>query len=118
MGQGVRLTDATKSNHIMRCDLEVSEREGELLGVGKSPTTNIRREPKRRTKSGRGIQEGTRPIPKMVCGGLPMKTKGDTYLKAFAKWRELRGQEIIDLKNEVHALKQLVEWLCHEVMKE
>lgn len=47
-----------------------------------------------------------------------MKLKGDTYLRAFTKWRELRGQEIIDLKNEVHALKQLVEWLCHEVMKD
>ena len=60
MGQGVRLTDATKSNHIMRGDLEVSKREGELLGVGQSPTTNIRREPKGRKKSGRGFQERTR----------------------------------------------------------
>lgn len=46
-----------------------------------------------------------------------MKIKGDTYLKAFTKWRELRGEEIVKLKQEVHALKQLVEWLCHEVIK-
>jgi len=47
-----------------------------------------------------------------------MKFKGDTYRRAFTKWRELREQEIIDLKREVYELHKLVEWLCHEVIKD
>lgn len=47
-----------------------------------------------------------------------MKTRGDTYLRAHKKWREDRLQEVIDLKRDVADLKRLVEWLCHEVMKE
>ena len=47
-----------------------------------------------------------------------MKRTGDTYLRAHKKWRENRLQEVIDLKREVADLKQLVEWLCSEVMKD
>ena len=46
------------------------------------------------------------------------KRTGDTYLRAHKKWRENRLQEVIDLKREVADLKRLVEWLCHEVMKD
>lgn len=47
-----------------------------------------------------------------------VKQKGDTYLRAHKKWRENRLVEIVELKQEVYDLKQLVEWLCHEVMKD
>tara|TARA_R110001599_G_scaffold239556_1_gene439082 strand:+ start:230 stop:376 length:147 start_codon:yes stop_codon:yes gene_type:complete len=47
-----------------------------------------------------------------------MRVKGDTYLRAYTKWRAQRGEEIVKLKQEVRALKELVEWLCHEVMKD
>lgn len=47
-----------------------------------------------------------------------MKLKGDTYRRAFTKWRELREKEISELKREVYELNKLVEWLCHEVIKD
>ena len=47
-----------------------------------------------------------------------MKLRGDTYLRAHKIWRKQRLQEVIDLKKEVADLKRLVEWLCHEVMKD
>ena len=49
---------------------------------------------------------------------LVLKFKGDTYLRAYKKYREDRLQEVIDLKRELNDLKRMVEWLCHEVMKD
>lgn len=47
-----------------------------------------------------------------------MKLRGDTYLRAHKKWREDRLQEVIELKKEVANIKCLLEWLCHEVIKD
>lgn len=51
-------------------------------------------------------------------GGRRMKLRGDTYLRAHKKWRKDRLQEVIDLKKEVANIKCLLEWLCHEVIKD
>jgi hypothetical protein len=45
-----------------------------------------------------------------------LKIRGDTYRKAYAKYRENRLKEIVTLKREVRELQQLVEWLCAQVM--
>jgi len=45
-----------------------------------------------------------------------LKIRGDTYKKAYAKYREDRLKEIVELKREVRELKQLVEWLCNQVI--
>lgn len=50
--------------------------------------------------------------------GGTMKNRAHTYQKSYAKFREKRIQEVIDLKREVRELKQLVEYLCHEVFKD
>ena len=44
-----------------------------------------------------------------------MKYKSDTYQKVYAKYREDRMTELIELKKEVRELKQLVEFLCKKV---
>ena len=45
-----------------------------------------------------------------------MKIRGDTYRKAYAKFREDRLKEIVSLRREVRELQQLVEWLCAKVI--
>ena len=46
-----------------------------------------------------------------------MKYKSDTYQKIYAKYREERMTEVIELKREVRELKQLVEFLCKKVFE-
>jgi len=47
-----------------------------------------------------------------------MKNRANTYKKAYSMFREKRLKEIVELKREVRELKQLVEYLCHEVFKD
>lgn len=44
-----------------------------------------------------------------------MRIKGQSYRKAYTKFRETRLKEIVELKREVRELKQLVEYLCSKV---
>lgn len=46
-----------------------------------------------------------------------MKRKSDTYIAIYNKYREEREQEIIDLKNEVRAVKRLVEFIAKKVFE-
>jgi len=46
-----------------------------------------------------------------------MRNKSDTYIAIYNKYREEREQEIIDLKNELHQVKRLVEFLAKKVFE-
>ena len=47
-----------------------------------------------------------------------MRNKADTYVNKYAKYREDRMKEVVELKREVRELKQLVEFLCKKVFED
>ena len=54
----------------------------------------------------------------IVAGGIQVKHRSDTYRQIYAKYREDREKEIIELKHRVRDLERLLELIATKVFKD
>jgi len=54
----------------------------------------------------------------IFAGGIQMKNRSDTYRQIYAKYREDREKEIIELKDRVRDLERLLELIATKVFKD
>ena len=61
------------------------------------------------------VMNHTSVIP---AGVIQMKNRSDTYRQIYAKYREDREKEIIELKHRVRDLERLLELIATKVFKD
>jgi len=54
----------------------------------------------------------------IVAGGIQVKNRSDTYRQIYAKYREDREKEIVELKHRVRDLERLLELIATKVFQD